>query len=127
MDTVSLFRSQQSVWEKNIRTSFRRPYHQSHLAHNIHLNITLLKTPKSEKELLLLCDKILKEEIAEEKTESEPKGESHRSRDKGSDSKKQAVLGERVFHVVRVPFSIATHLYCLPRIALRSDIELPMW
>jgi DNA-binding PadR family transcriptional regulator len=59
--------------------------------------IRLLKTisdPKSEKELLSLCDKILREEIAEEKTESESEKSGSRDRAEQTDSKKQLALGE---------------------------------
>jgi hypothetical protein len=54
----------------------------------------LSSDPKSEKELQSLCVKILREEIREERKENESESESQRDKAKGSDSKKQAVLGE---------------------------------
>jgi hypothetical protein len=55
-----------------------------------------LPDSKSERELRLLCTRILQEEVRDEVADNEAQDAAHRSRDKQPVSKKQRDLGERL-------------------------------
>lgn len=61
---------------------------------------------ESEKELRIHCARILREDFREESAEIESENGAHTAQLESADSKKQLVLGERVFHVARALFRL---------------------